>query len=144
MKIRNVFLTLAAVAMFTVPALGESGSFGPAVTGVCACATDEAGAGVCLQDQSCPAQADCGPGGPACPAGMVCAIDTCCGFPTCLVPCPEGGICAAGGTCATGFPACEAAPVPTVSEWGLVVLTLIGFIAGTVLFGVARRRTRTA
>ena len=29
---------------------------------------------------------------------------------------------------------CQAAPVPTVSEWGLLVLTLIGLTAGTVMF----------
>ena len=29
---------------------------------------------------------------------------------------------------------CQAAPVPTVSEWGLVVLTLVGLTAGTIMF----------
>lgn len=40
--------------------------------------------------------------------------------------CPSG-ICNADCTC-------QAAPVPTVSEWGLLVLTLIGLTAGTLMF----------
>lgn len=30
---------------------------------------------------------------------------------------------------------CVPAPIPTVSEWGLAVLVLVGLIAGTVMFG---------
>lgn len=37
------------------------------------------------------------------------------------------GICNADCTC-------QAAPVPTVSEWGLVILTLVGLTAGTLMF----------
>jgi len=45
--------------------------------------------------------------------------------------CP--GLCQVDCTC--GPPP----PVPTVSEWGLLVLSLIGLVAGTILFD--RRRT---
>jgi hypothetical protein len=59
---------------------------------------------------------------------------------------PPGPFCT-GGTCPGGQPCqltqtpiangtlyeCCANPVPTVSEWGLVVMTLIGLTAGTVL-----------
>lgn len=33
---------------------------------------------------------------------------------------------------------CQPAPVPTVSEWGLAILTLVGLSAGTIMFGRAR------
>jgi len=36
--------------------------------------------------------------------------------------------------------ACDVVPVPTVSEWGLAVLTLLGCTAGTILFGVRARK----
>jgi len=36
--------------------------------------------------------------------------------------------------------ACDPVPVPTVSEWGLAVLTLLGCTAGTILFGVRARK----
>ena len=35
------------------------------------------------------------------------------------------------------------APVPTVSEWSLAVMTLLGMAAGTIMFGgIAARRRR--
>jgi len=143
MKIRNLSLSLAAMAISTAVAnaqnaFGPGGGSGPA----CGCVTTESGGGWCAQDWPCATAILCGPGQPACPAGMECAIDSCCGVPTCAPACPNPGNCPVGGNCAAGFPACEAAPVPTVSEWGLVVLTLIGCIAGTVLFGIVRRRAQ--
>jgi Tol biopolymer transport system component len=36
--------------------------------------------------------------------------------------------------------ACAPVPVPTVSEWGLAVLTLLGCTAGTILFGGRARK----
>jgi cysteine-rich repeat protein len=47
-----------------------------------------------------------------------------------LPQCPAGSYCATNCTCVVGIPA--------VSEWGLAVLTLIGLVSGTILFG--RRR----
>jgi len=49
--------------------------------------------------------------------------------------CP--GLCLSDCTC--GAPGPE---IPTVTEWGLVVMTLLGLIAGTMVFA-ARRRPRT-
>lgn len=34
-------------------------------------------------------------------------------------------------------------PIPTVSEWGLVVMTLLGMNAGTIMLG-RRRKSRSA
>ena len=49
---------------------------------------------------------------------------------TALPQCPSGSYCATNCLCVVGIPA--------VSEWGLAVLTLIGLVSGTILFG--RRR----
>jgi hypothetical protein len=66
-------------------------------------------------------------------------------YPTCTY-CESSTTCSNNGTCgATGNCNCNAGysgancqngppPVPTVSEWGLGILTLTGLIAGTVLF----------
>jgi hypothetical protein len=89
---------------------------------------------------------DCeGPGDPVCPGGAICQADCTCPPIICgnnLVEageecdgtgtplCPEGSQCNRLCRCYTGIPA--------VSEWGLAVLTLIGLVSGTILFG--RRR----
>ncbi len=47
-----------------------------------------------------------------------------------------------GSDCATIDPPCippSATDIPTVSEWGLIVMTLIGLTLGTVLFRRSRR-----
>lgn len=49
---------------------------------------------------------------------------------TATPPCPDGSYCSLDCQCVEGIPA--------VSEWGLAVLTLIGLVSGTILFG--RRR----
>ena len=43
-----------------------------------------------------------------------------------------------GGTSCQFF-YCTGEAIPTVSEWGLIVLTLLGMTAGTVMFGRRRR-----
>ncbi len=50
------------------------------------------------------------------------------------------GICNFGETCESCEMDCGPclAPVPTVSEWGLIVMTLLALTAGTIVF--ARRR----
>lgn len=48
--------------------------------------------------------------------------------------CPAGSYCATNCTCIVGIPA--------VSEWGLAVLTLIGLVSGTILFGRRRAAVR--
>jgi len=141
MKIRNTLLSLVAVLMYTVPASAQYS--GGAEYGGCSCATDEAGAGFCVDHDSCANLQICDPLNPVCPANFRCVPDSCCPDPVCLGPCQTPGNCPVGGTCAAGFPACEEAPVPAVSEWGLVVLTLIGCVVATILFGVARRRSQS-
>ncbi|MFH1108500.1 MAG: hypothetical protein V1790_04780 [Planctomycetota bacterium] len=81
----------------------------------------------------------------ACPG--LCAANCTCNLPKCgdnivhpglgeecdgtgLPLCPSGEYCATNCQCLEGIPA--------VSEWGLAVLTLIGLVSGTILFG--RRR----
>jgi cysteine-rich repeat protein len=49
-------------------------------------------------------------------------------------PCPAGGSCNSICKCLDGIPA--------VSEWGLAVLTLIGLVSGTILFGRRREAVR--
>jgi hypothetical protein len=83
--------------------------------------------------------------GPSCQSAQSCTNE---GYPayTC-----EGGVCRlctlfyfVGGSPWAGFWAQINAqqaepPVPAASEWGLVVLSLIGLTAGTILFGHPRR-----
>jgi hypothetical protein len=38
----------------------------------------------------------------------------------------------------------ENAPIPAVTEWGLVVMVLLGLAAGTVMFRQARRKAIAA
>ena len=70
-----------------------------------------------------------------CNAGWV---GTNCEIPFCSGGCGNG-VCSSPGVCDcfpgwTGPMCDQPAPVPTVSEWGLAVLTLTGLIAGTILF----------
>ena len=145
MKIRSACIGLVVAALLSASAFGQSqdSTGGGGSAGGCVCGTTEAGEGFCFDPRGCGEVQVCGPGAPPCPAGETCLVDTCCGAqPTCGLPCPQPGNCPVGGTCTAGFPLCEAAPVPTVSEWGLVVLTLIGCIAGSILFAAARRRAQ--
>ena len=84
---------------------------------------------------------ECDPPGPTCSSTClsleICGdniinqapgVEECDGTATPL--CPAGSYCATNCHCVVGIPA--------VSEWGLAVLTLIGLVSGTILFG--RRR----
>ncbi|MBI1825241.1 MAG: hypothetical protein HY287_04500 [Planctomycetes bacterium] len=72
-------------------------------------------------------------------------------YPTCTFcqaasTCSGNGTCTASGTCNcnvgwTGAACDQSTAVPTVSEWGLAVLTLVGICAGVILFS---RRAKTA
>lgn len=70
-----------------------------------------------------------------------------CTFCDAAITCSGNGTCSATGSCNcnSGYTGvnCENGPpaVPTVSEWGLAVLTLTGLIAGTLLF--TRRNSLT-
>lgn len=44
-----------------------------------------------------------------------------------------------GQICNDTGPPCEVPPVPTVSEWSLIIMTVLAFIAGTILFSRRRR-----
>lgn len=97
------------------------------------------GNGTCLVDNTC-----------ACFVGFVGAACDACGpdyynYPTCTfcestLTCSGNGTCNVSGgcNCNAGYTGvnCENGPppVPTVSEWGLAVLTLTGLIAGSLLF----------
>lgn len=56
-----------------------------------------------------------------------------------LLHCADVSDCPAGAVgCAHGVCLCINGPIPTVTEWGLLVMTLLGLIAGTVVFGRAQ------
>jgi cysteine-rich repeat protein len=67
-----------------------------------------------------------------CGDGIVNGLEECDG--TALPLCPGGSYCALNCICVVGIPA--------VSEWGLAVLTLIGLVSGTILFGRRRAAVR--
>lgn len=99
---------------------------------------------VCGDNVRCGTEACDGTDDAACPG--LCSATCTCNLPRCgdniinqpteicdgtATPlCPAGSYCATNCTCVLGIPA--------VSEWGLAVLTLIGLVSGTILFG--RRR----
>jgi len=110
------------------------------------CPSNCNGNGTCLVDNTC-----------ACFVGFVGVACDACGpnyynYPTCTfceasITCSGNGSCGPTGSCLcnSGYSGvnCEIGPppVPTVSEWGLAILTLTGLIAGTRLFS---RRKATA
>ena len=53
------------------------------------------------------------------------------------------GICNFGETCESCEKDCGPceAPIPTVSEWGLIIMTLLALTAGTIVFARRRRPT---
>lgn len=111
----------------------------------CQSAATCSGNGFCTATGSC--TCNVGFTGPAC---SQCAPNYY-NYPTCTF-CLASSSCSGNGTCtATGScncnagwsgPACnQPAAVPTVSEWGLAVLTVAGLFAGAILF---TRRNKTA
>lgn len=104
----------------------------------------------CLNAQTCGDNVKCGSEAcdgsddAACPG--LCSANCTCNLPRCgdnLVnqtseECDGTGVplCADGSFCATNCLCVDG--IPAVSEWGLAVLTLIGLVSGTILFG--RRR----
>ncbi len=101
------------------------------------------GDGWCDSDEedTCTCPSDCGPhcGDGTCNCGEI--VSSCpqdCGGPGCY--CGDGS-CNCGENCSSCPSDCGHCPngaIPTVSEWGLIVLTLLGMTIGTVMF--ARRR----
>ncbi len=139
MKISKLFVGIIALsfgAAIAQAAPSSADAAGPAGPG-CFCFENEAGGGACGLSTPCPAAPDCGPGLPACPSGQTCITNSCCGFTHCNDDCPAGAACANPAPCA-GLTDCLEPPVPAVSEWGLLVLVLIGLTAGTVIFGRKR------
>ncbi len=114
----------------------------------------------CTNDLCVPSDPSAGPDGCVstpddtfCDDRSVCTIDLCdpfdpnaasngCVFET--ITCDDVTDCPAGATdCIDGFCFCGQTPVvPTVTEWGLVVMALLGLVAGTIVFG--RRSSRDA
>lgn len=96
------------------------------------------GDGTCeLDEDSCNCPEDCGAG--RIDDGICCAADgeDSCNSQDCGVPvdCDEADP-ASGAVCDEGAGLC--ASVPTVSEWGLSIMVLLGLATGTILYG--RRR----
>ncbi len=117
---------------------------------ICACGTTVTGGGFCFFGDFCSNLVPCGPGG-SCPAGTTCVVGTCCPVPDqCAVECPNPGgpiNCANPEVCGTYSLVCEenggpGGPVPTVSEWGLIVMTGLLLAAGG--FVIWRRRSAPA
>ncbi len=161
---KHVIVTLFALSMVCLtqsPALAGGCPNNCSGNGVCDtntnfCSCDAGWIGVDCGTPSCPG--GCGSG--TCVSPFVCVCDTGYGgancdqcapnyynYPVCTfclasTTCSGNGTCTATGTCNcnAGFSGVDCSvgpPVPTVSEWGLAVLTLTGLIAGTILF--ARR-----
>ncbi len=91
----------------------------------------------CTTDDTCSAGACVGGSPGDCDDGLFCnGIETCDLAGGCIAgdpPCPPSWV------CDEDLNACIVPPFPTVSEWGLVVLTLLLLIGVTVCFG--RRKT---
>ncbi len=114
---------------------------------ICGCVFDETGAQVCAFDWACAGAVTCDINNP-CQAGEVCVTDNCCSAPldagSCapacrLCNCSDGGT-ASGGDCGV-WPLCppDNCAIPAVSEWGLIVLAMLGLTVGTIIF---RRKYR--
>ncbi len=72
-------------------------------------------------EHGCACGFDCGPCEPICGDGACSESENECNCPS---------------DCGTE---CVVSPVPTVSEWGLIVMTLLLLTAGTIVFGRRRR-----
>ncbi len=85
-----------------------------------------------------------------CDDGIACTSDECEAGGCVNFVATEGTACDGGDTCpgpascdGGGFCHCEVPPIPTVSQWGGVVMTLLLLGAGTVVFGRRVRRRGT-
>jgi hypothetical protein len=145
--------TLVALAVLGVTCIAQAqSSTGGAEDAqqVCACGQIVGGGpvGFCFESAFCSDIVECTPAGD-CPAGFTCVIGDCCGFPngSCAPPCPGvpeacGNPEVCGQYTLICTPAGPGAPVPTVSEWGLIIMTGLLLAAGG--FVIWRRRTVTA
>jgi hypothetical protein len=147
MRILRSTLALVALLGFAAPAAANTSSGADGVAGGfgCLCGTTLNGAVVCWEDNFCDQSANCDAATP-CPAGFACIINECCNnSPTlgkCLANCPDGTACSNPGVCGT-FAACEGGgAIPTVSEWGLIIMTGLLLVAGAFL--IWKRSARAA
>ena len=110
--------------------------------GECMCGERLNGDPFCFLNELCDDVDPCDP--EACPDGYTELRDNCCEEPkrqcVCARECP--GTCDnpgtySGGDCDPGFPLCEF-QIPAASEWGLLVMALLGLAAGTIMFRRAR------
>jgi len=97
------------------------------------------------QSALCPADAPAAAGftcrgstGPCDPAESCDGIAFTCPADVVITACADGDGCCPHGCDNSNDDDCAPVGVPTVSEWGLAILTLIGLVVGTILF--SRRR----
>jgi hypothetical protein len=94
---------------------------------------------------ACPADMIAGPGVPCRPSSGPCDLaESCDGIGVACPPdlgvttCLDGDGCCPPGCTNSNDDDCNPVGVPTVSEWGLAILTLIGLVVGTILFSRKR------
>jgi hypothetical protein len=156
MKLIRSTLVALAVAGLAAVAQAQTSTGGAGGGGeTCACGTtfDGGPIGFCFIGDFCSNLVACGGDG-SCPAGTTCVVGTCCPEPgppgpnVCATACPNQGVdppCANPEQCGTYTLICEptgGGEVPTVSEWGLIVMTGLLLAAGG--FVIWRRRSAPA
>lgn len=120
------------------PDTGFCNNFEPCPDCVCSKAAD--GTEFCHEGIACAGITPCPNGDSDCAIGQKCLegdnpqFANCCGFDACVPVCGEFCTIEPGTGSCNNFRVCPQVPVPTASEWGLVILALTIMVSGSLVF----------